>query len=305
MERRERMTRHNLAGYEGHVRNYICSSPQVSSEAERRARVTPFSEGIAAVKLAQLSASKVADVRDRLREAGVSVATTRKILGTLQVMLEYAVSRDLMAVNPARGIRVIGRRDGGARKIEPLSKVTLRRLIEVADPDFRVKLVLASASGLRAGELHALRWRHVDFRKGEPAVEGRVDAYGDEDTTKTAAGLRKVPLGNDVLAALKAWRLRSLHSKPDDLVFPNRDGQYSSCHRKQQRRPPHPPGGPSLFVRQGSRSVRVAVSGFPIFASSPWVLPCSPVSHLEHLRPAFARLRCSRLLFSRANRRRR
>lgn len=235
MQRRERMTRHNLAVYEGHVRNYICASGEVLNSKERRARVTPFASGIAPVKLAQLTASKVADFRDRLREAGVTVATARKVLGTLQVMLQYAVSRDLMAVNPARGIKVIGRRDEGAKRIEPPSKETLRRLIEVADPEFRVRLVFASATGVRAGELHALRWHHVNFKKGELAVEGRVDAYGDEDTTKTAAGLRKVPLGNDVLSALKGWRLQSSYSRPDDLIFPNRDGQYT-CHANMVKR---------------------------------------------------------------------
>ncbi len=211
-------------------------APHIKSTLEQGdRRATPFSGGIGAAKLAQLTASKVADFRDRLRDAGVSVATTRKILGTLQVMLEHAVSRDLMAVNPARGIKVIGRRDEGAKRIEPPSKAALRRLIEVADPDFRVKLVFASATGVRAGELHALRWHNVDFTKGELAIEGRVDAYGDEDTTKTAAGLRKLPLGNDVLAALKTWRLRSAYSKPKDLIFPNRNGQYT-CHANMVKR---------------------------------------------------------------------
>ena len=43
--------------------------------------------------------------------------------------------------------------------------------IEAAEPDFKVKLIVASATGLRAGEFHALRWRHLDLDKGELAVE--------------------------------------------------------------------------------------------------------------------------------------
>ena len=56
-----------------------------------------------------------------------------------------------------------------------------------------MKLAFASATGIRAGELHALRWHHLDFAKGEVKVETRVDAYGDEDVTKTAAGMRTIP----------------------------------------------------------------------------------------------------------------
>lgn len=227
MKRRERMTRHNYKVYEGHVRNYICPDPDRHAEGKRPSRLKPFDGGIGAIKLGQLTASKVADFRDRMRDAGVSVPTTRKVLGTLQLVLEYAIGRDLIAVNPAKGVKVIGRRDEGSKKIVPPSKDAMRRLIEVADADFRVKLIVASATGMRAGEFHALRWRHVDLATGEVTIETRVDAYGDEDVTKTAAGMRTVPLGAAVVKVLKEWKVRSKHSKDDDLVFPNKRGGYT------------------------------------------------------------------------------
>src|SRR6185437_8261474 len=107
----------------------------------------------------------------------VGVVTTRKILGTLQRLLGYAVERDMTGTNVARGVKVIGRRDEGARKIVPPTKEALRTLLAVADQDFRVKLAFASATGVRAGELHALRWKNLDFTKGEVTIETRVDAY--------------------------------------------------------------------------------------------------------------------------------
>jgi integrase len=51
----------------------------------------------------------------------------------------------------------------------------------VADPDFLVEIIFAAASGLRAGEHHALRWRHIGFNRREVDVETRVDAYNEED----------------------------------------------------------------------------------------------------------------------------
>jgi hypothetical protein len=45
--------------------------------------------GVGGFALSQLSSSKVADFRDRLRSSGVSVQTTRKILGTLSRILAY------------------------------------------------------------------------------------------------------------------------------------------------------------------------------------------------------------------------
>jgi integrase len=225
--RGERYSRHHLEVTKGHIANYIVPDARRHEGHEGKTRVTPFTEGIGAVKLSQLTARTVGDFRDRLRDAGVSVITARKIISTLSAILAYGVSQDMTAINAAAGIKVIGRRDEGARKIAPPSKESLKALIEVADPDFRVKLIFAAASGVRAGELHALRWRHLDLDKGEVTIEARVDAYREEDVTKTAAGMRTVPIGTAVVTMLKEWKLRSKFKKADDLVFPNKRGAYT------------------------------------------------------------------------------
>jgi hypothetical protein len=57
--------------------------------------------------------------RDRLRDAGVSIVTTRKIPSILQQLLQHAVSREIVGINVARGVKVIGKRGEGPRKIVP------------------------------------------------------------------------------------------------------------------------------------------------------------------------------------------
>ena len=79
----------------------------------------------------------------------------------LQVMLGYGIPLDPIAFNAALNVEVIGRRDEEARRIVPPSKEVLRQLIELADVRFGVKLFFAAATGVRAGELHVLRWRHL------------------------------------------------------------------------------------------------------------------------------------------------
>ncbi len=195
-----------------------------------------FAKGLGHQKLSQLTARNVVEFRDDLRTAGVSVPTTRKILGTLQLVLAHAIGLDLVAVNVARGVKVIGRRDEGAKRIVPPSEDALRQLLSVADPDFRVVMIVASATGLRAGELHALRWRHIDFARAELTVETRVDAYGDEDVTKTAAGMRTLPLGAAVLQILREWQERAAFREAGDLVFPNRKGGYEGHDNMVKRR---------------------------------------------------------------------
>lgn len=142
-----------------------------------------FEDGLAATRLAQLTARGIADFRDRLRDYGLSIRATRKVLGTLKVMLEYAVEQDFIATRNER-----------RKKGIPPTKEAMRLLL-AADPDLRIKFIVAATTGLRAGEFHALRWKHLDFRHAEVSVETRVDAYGEEDVAKTEAGLRTVPLG--------------------------------------------------------------------------------------------------------------
>jgi integrase len=105
-----------------------------------------------------------------------------------------------------------------------------------ADKDFRVKLAFASATGVRAGELHALRWRHLDLANGEVKIETRVDAYGDEDVTKTAAGMRTIPLSQPLILMLKEWKVRTKRKKPDELVFPNKRGWYTGHDNMVKRK---------------------------------------------------------------------
>jgi integrase len=246
-ERNERMTRKMLVVYTGHVNNHILHSER----------------GVAAWKLSQLTARGVGDFRDRLRTAGVSVPTTRKILSTLHGILEHAISQDWIATNAARGVKVIGTRGEGPKKIVPPSKEAMRTLINGADEDFRLKLIFAASTGARAGEQWAMKWEDVDFDKGELSIQIRVDAYGQEGAPKSAAGVRTVPISDQLISALKAWRLRSKFSKPTDLVFPNKQGRHIG-HDNLVKRKFLP-----LFVALGVK--RFNWHGLRHFAVSCWI----------------------------------
>jgi integrase len=228
MERGERMTRRNYETYEGYVRNYICPDREWHSQkhAAPHHQFQFFDKGLGNLKLSRLTVGTVTKLRDDLRDTGLSVATTRKILAMLQVMLAYGISLDLIAFNAATNVEVIGRRDEEIKRIVPPSKDMMRALIELADERFRVKLIFAAATGVRASELHALRWRHIDFDRREVRIETRVDPYGVVDVPKTKAGLRTIPLGESVLSALSGWRRITRFPASDDLVFPNRLGSY-------------------------------------------------------------------------------
>ena len=142
MERHERMGRNTYNVYEGHIRNYICPDPTRHAGRTRSRRMRVFADGITGIRLVQLTPRRVGEFRDRLRDAGVSVVTTRKILMTLQQLLSYAISQDLVGTNAAHGVKVIGRREEGSKKIVPPSKEALRwKTAWKSDPAWAVNSV--------------------------------------------------------------------------------------------------------------------------------------------------------------------
>jgi integrase len=88
------------------------------------------------------------------------------------------------------------------------------------------------SSGLRRGELFALRWNDIDEQRRLLAVRKAVydQAF---DTPKTEAGLRAIPLSDAALRLLVAWKLKVKSTDPDRLVFSTRLGkpfrQTTSC----------------------------------------------------------------------------
>jgi len=226
LDRGEHVTKHYHKTTEAQLYNYVAPQP---------GRPVEFSGGIGAVKLSQCTAKVVGDFRDRLRDAGVGVVTTRRILGSLSRALKHAVDNDYLAINPAAGIRVTGKRGEGEKKVELPAKADVAAVIAGAKGGMAVRLRLSASAGLRASELYALRWRHVSFNGGELSVEGRVDAYGNLDTSKSTAGVRQVPLSSAMLADLRAWKDQAKKADADDLIFPNSKGGYMSHNNAVKR----------------------------------------------------------------------
>jgi hypothetical protein len=112
------------------LRNYICPDPVWHAEkhAKPRHHFSFFEKGLGHKTLASLTVGTITKFRDDQKATGLSVPTTRKILATLQVMLDYAISIDLMAINVAKDVEVIGRRDETIQRIEPPNKEVMRQL---------------------------------------------------------------------------------------------------------------------------------------------------------------------------------
>jgi integrase len=198
-----------------------------------------------------------------VRSAKVSVPTTRKVLSTLHSVLGFAISQDWIATNAAHGVTVIGPRGERSKKITPPSKDAFRAIINAADDDFRLMLIFAASTGARAGEQWAAQWRDLDLDKCELRISRRVDAYGEVGAPKTAAGVRTVPLSVQLVAMLKAHKIKSKFSRYEDLIFTNSCGHHVAHDNLIKRR--------FLPLFEATKTARFNWHGLRHFAVSTWI----------------------------------
>jgi integrase len=115
-------------------------------------------------------------------------------------------------------------------------------------------VLVCAFTGVRAGELFALRWRHVDFDRSILQVRESVHR-GKFGPPKTRNSVRDLPLGNIVLAALLVHSKRAGQHEPNDLVFPSRTGT-SLCRNNLLKRFVHPACDRAKIPRIGWHDLR-------------------------------------------------
>ena len=131
-----------------------------------------------------------------------------------------------LVVNPAAAELVDRppvRYDSG--KFNVLDPNEVRLLVTHAKDEQAGALYLVAAfTGLRQGELFALRWRDVDFSLCRVYV--RENYSGGRLKQPKSGKVRSAPMSDDVVVALDTLSKREHFTGPDDLVFPAEGGGY-------------------------------------------------------------------------------
>lgn len=181
-----------------------------------------------------LSSMRTEDV-DRLiadlEAEGKAPGTVRNVVVPLRKMLADGVRQGLIVANPAARADLPPAQDFAGKEIPMAHTDAVRNaLLELApndplrnEPDLLyVHLFdIALGTGLRLGELRALRWRDVDRERRLIRVE-RAYSRTQLRRPKTESGVRAVPLFASVDRALRALAARALDRgryAPDELVF--------------------------------------------------------------------------------------
>jgi len=147
--------------------------------------------------------------------------TVRNSWVLLSGILETAVEYGYLSVNPARGVKFPQKELKDAPAI--IAGADFTTLLAHVEEPYRTMVSLIAATGLRIGELLALRWRVLDLDHGTLAVRESV-FEGKFQPPKTLKAKRTIPLGPNAVAALQAHQQRVMRTAPEDVVFGNRKG---------------------------------------------------------------------------------
>ena len=160
-------------------------------------------------------------IAEKFRQ-GRAWQTVRNAWIVLSGILDSAVEFGYLTVNPAHGVKFPPQSPRKEPKILTAEDF-LNLLAHLREP-FRSMVALAALTGLRIGELLALRWRAVDLNSGTIRVVESV-YEGQFQSPKSEKSIRTVPLGPVTRGLLESHRRRWVRLKPEDLVFPNERGR--------------------------------------------------------------------------------
>jgi integrase len=199
--------------------------------------------------LADIETEDVSRFLYDLDREGLSARTVNKERQVLHAIFEYAKRRDTFGLRLNPVSETTRRPEGGQKPVDVLEPWEVMRVAEVArEGRHRAKggyghsryseetwrewrrineqdaamIVVAAFTGMRMGEMRAVRWRDVDFAGGRVTIS-RAFSWDTESSTKSRQ-MRTVPLASQAAEVMLGLRARGRFTARADFVFCRPDG---------------------------------------------------------------------------------
>jgi integrase len=158
---------------------------------------------------------------------GLSPSRINHVLVPLRSIMNEAAERYEFS-SPFKNIKPlkVSRTD-----VDPFTLAEARQLIDHVRPDYKNYLIVRFFTGMRTGEVHGLKWKHVDFEHRQILVRESFVA-GRQTTTKTDGSTREIQMSQPVFDALKQ---QSKVTCDFDYVFTNKAGNPLSVNNVTKR----------------------------------------------------------------------
>ena len=170
------------------------------------------------IKINELKRTDIIFYYNKLRKDGKADSIVKSVHKLLRAALNDARKNNYINVNYCSDITV-SKKDLSRRTSDVVFTLDEeKRLLEfIKGNKYEMTIVLALSTGLRSGELVALRWEDIDLKEGTVSVnkgvsktyydkDGKRAFYLSETAPKTKSSIRSVPIPKSVLEQLIRYK---------------------------------------------------------------------------------------------------
>jgi integrase len=194
-------------------------APRTADKYQRLLRLH-IEPTLGAVELVALTPAQVRSWRAGLLAGDVGASTVAQAYRLLRAVMNTALDDELIrGRNPCR-IKGADKEHAAERPVASVEQVY--SIADASKAWHRALVLMAAMTGLRWGELMALRRRHLDLDGGFVDVRSAVVEHGKRltiDRTKSEAGVRVVGLPAVIVPELRAHLAKWSEKGPDGRVF--------------------------------------------------------------------------------------
>jgi integrase len=161
-----------------------------------------------------LRAVKAVIVEDRLKTLSLANGSKAKIREIFGAAFRHAMRYEMYPSNPITHVRQTRKRALEPEILEPAEIAAVLRELDGIEP-IRTAFLIAAVMGMRRGEIFGLKWADVNFERALMHVRR---SYVDSvvGPPKTESSRRALPIPQQAVEALQAWRAKSSFCQPDD-----------------------------------------------------------------------------------------
>ena len=193
-----------------------------STVGSYRSTIAHAKQAFGSQRVRRIGAEDIARFNSALRERGCSPSTRAKHLRVHGACLQAAVFYRYADSNAVRELPPAQRPRPERKEAAYFENAELPRLFaHLRCEPYRTLCLVALKTGMRQGELLALRWGDVDLEQA--VVRVRSSYTGGALGTPKNRERRDVDLISDIVELLASWR-DDRGSSVDDLVFPGDNG---------------------------------------------------------------------------------
>lgn len=212
-------------------------------EATCKYQIFPF---IGYIQIHSLSPSDIQELVNTLTNKGYAYSTIKKAYNAIDSCLTLAYERGEIKKNPAVRISLPKQIKKELSDIvfynaEEIELIKKHALFKYKNGEYKYSngwyIILLLYTGMRVGELLALKWENINFNAGTLRVSGNLKQVRNRDknsknvyklieqSPKTKSGNRLIPLADNAVAALKyLWE----HRHSEVYVATTKNGKFIS-----------------------------------------------------------------------------